>query len=126
MAPTFKWNDRVLSVYRAEYQYGSGDQLAILAFDENDEECCIASGMPYGVLTVNLGDNTQWTMALAFLDQQDKWGIQYVDINNWPGIEWVLDHDPNVDWLKPVGVKTRSGFVTYPLYAFDLNKIPHI
>ncbi len=115
----FKWNNRNLTVMRGEYQYGSCKQLAILCFDDTDPECCVASGIPYGVLTVNLDDPR-----CEPIDGQYQ--MQFLDVNNWPGIEWILDHDEGVDWLEKTNDKQQSGFVTYPLYIFDLDKIPHV
>lgn len=118
--PSFKWNNRELEVYRSEYQYGSCKQLAILCFDNTDPECNVASGIPYGVLTVNLDD--PWCEP----KENDEHGYQYLDINNWPGIQWILDHDADADWAEPTDVEAKSGFVTYPIWKFDLDKIPHI
>lgn len=116
----FYWNGRELTVMRAEYQYGDCDQLAILCYDNADPECSVASGNPYGVLTVNLDDErcVPWG--------DDEYMMQFVDVNNWPGIEWVLNHDERVDWAQPTNAKRTSGFVTYPIYIFDVSKIPHV
>lgn len=113
----FKWHDRNLTVMRGEYQYGSCKQLAILCFDDTDPECCVASGIPYGVLTVNLDD----PRCEPFDDEQ--YAIQFLDVNNWPGIEKVL---ADCDWAQPTGAYQHSGFVKYPLWIFDTEKIPHV
>lgn len=117
---SFKWNGRTLTVLRGEYQYGSCKQLAILAFDDDDWECSVASGNPYGVLTVNLDD----PRCEPFGDEEFM--MQFLDVNNWPGIEWVLQHDELVDWAQPTKDKQQSGFVSYPIWIFDASKIPHV
>ena len=116
----FNWNGRKLVIKRSEYQYGSCKQLAILAFDNDDDECCEACGIPYGVLTVNLDDPRCEPPA------DGKYGKQFLDVNNWPAIEWLLKHDESCDWAEPTGYKCQSGFVTYPIWVFDLEKIPHV
>ena len=116
---TFKYNDRVLTVRRSTYAYGSYKQPAILAFDNSDEECCEASGCPYGVLTVNLDAPQCEPMedGMPFM--------QFLDINNWPGIEWILGHDDHVDWCEKTGFKMQSGYVKYPCYYWD-PEIPEV
>lgn len=117
---SFNYNGHDLVVMRSEYQYGSCKQLALLCFDDADPECSVASGCPYGILTVNLDDPRcePWG--------DDDYNMQFLDVNNWPGIEWILNHDDNVDWAEPTMAKQQSGFVTYPIWIFDLNKIPHV
>lgn len=114
------WGGRELTVMRSEYQYGSCKQLAILCFDDADPECSVASGYPYGVLTVNLDDPRCEPM------EGSQYGMQFLDVNNWPGIGWSLLHDDRVDWAEPTMDKQQSGFVTYPIWIFDLDKIPHV
>lgn len=113
---TFIYADRELVVRRAEYQYGSCQQPAILCFDNSDYECSEASGIPYGILTVNLDDPRCEPAG------DDLPLMQFLDVNNWPGIESIL-HD--VDWAEPSGDFVQSGFVRYPIYLFDPN-IPHV
>ena len=115
---TFTYEDRTLVVRQSRYQYGSGNQPAILVFDDTDPECNIASGMPYGVLTVNL-DSPECEH-----EDEDMPLIQFLDVNHWPGIEWLLRHE-EVSWCEPAHASMRSGFVNYPLYFFDQN-IPSI
>lgn len=114
------WNGRELTVMRSEYQFGSCKQLALLCFDDADPECSVASGCPYGVLTVNLDDPRCEPLDDA------EYGMQFLDVNNWPGIEWILSHDDRVDWAEQTKDKQQSGFVSYPIWIFDLNKIPHV
>lgn len=116
----FHWDNRELTVLRSKYQYGSHKQLALLAFDDADPGCTVASGIPYGVLTVNLDDPRCEPL------DGEEYGMQFLDVNNWPGIEWVLNHDEDVDWAQQTNDKQRSGFVSYPIWIFDLNKIPYV
>lgn len=112
------WNGRNLTIKRGEYQYGSCKQLAILCFDNTDPECSEASGCPYGVLTVNLDD-----ARCEPLGDDSRYATQFLDVNNWPGIEKVL---ADCDWAQPIDASLRSGFVEYPIWIFDTKKIPHI
>lgn len=117
MEASFEWDGRKLTVMRSEYQYGSCKQLALLCFDNDDWECSVESGMPYGVLTVNLDAPQAEPLADDAIEQ-----FQFLDVNNWPGIEKVLE---NCDWAEDTSFRLQSGFVTYPLYAFS-SSIPHI
>lgn len=114
------WNGRKLRVLRSEYQYGSCKQLALLCFDDSDPECSVASGNPYGVLTVNLND-----------PRCEPYGngehmMQFLDVNNWPGIDWIMKHDETIDWAQPTEAKQQSGFVTYPIWIFKVDLIEHV
>ena len=77
----------------------------------DDEIKCI---MPWGVLTVNLG--------IHLPDNQ-----AFVDINNLDCE--TINSIMNLEIMKPVvdakgkPVFRQSGFVSYPLYEFDLGKI---
>jgi hypothetical protein len=108
---SFEYKGRRLTVKRSTYQYGSGQQLAILCFVEDADEM---RGM-YGALTVNLDD----PMCEPF---DSDYAMQYIDVNNWPGIEDAL---AGCDWCQRTGDRMRSGFVEYPLYIFSLD-IPEI
>lgn len=44
----------------------------------------------------------------------------YIDVNNFPEIIEVLER---LGVAKPTGIYTRSGFVEYPLYQFDREKL---
>ena len=112
------YNGRTLTVMRSEYQYGSCRQPAILCFDDADPECSVASGCPYGVLTVNLDAPECEPMG----DGMPL--MQFLDVNNWPGIEWILQHG-DVDWCEPAGAVVQSGYVKYPLYYWSQD-IPHV
>ena len=113
--PKFNWKGRELTVKQGRYQYGSCNQLAILCFDDADPECSSAIGIPYGVLTVNLDDPRcePW--------DDDEYAMQYLDVNNWPGIEQVL---AGCEWAQPTEAKQQSGFVTYPIWMFKVDEIP--
>lgn len=63
---------------------------------------------PYGNLTVNLSDNNE-LLPMYYA---------YIDVNNMPEAEKVLQTS---GLAKPVGAVRQSGFVSYPLYAFDRN-----
>ena len=106
----FNWNGRELVVRRSWYNYGSGRQPAILCFDEHDEECCTQSGIPYGLLTVNLDHPA------TEYDPDDKVVMQFLDVNNWPGIEEILS---DVMWCQPAHAYCQSGFVNYPIWIFS-------
>ena len=106
----FRYNGRDLIVRRSWYSYGNGRQPAFLCFDEADEECNLESGIPYGVLTINLDHSaTEW-------DERDFAYMQFIDTNNWPGIEDILK---DVTWCQPIGAYVQSGFCTYPIYIFN-------
>lgn len=92
-------------------EYTANHQPAILCFEKqaiDDGTCC----GPYGILTVNLGDDY---VDLCNQDVDGDWFYQYIDVNNWPGIEDTL---ADYDWCEPVGIIMPSGYVKYPLYKF--------
>lgn len=115
-----RFGGREFTVMRSEYRYGSCKQLALLCFDDTDPECDVASGIPYGVFTVNLDDPRCEPL------DDDEYAMQFLDVNNWPGIEWILKHDDSIDWAEPTGDSIRSGFVNYPLWIFKTDLIPHV
>lgn len=108
---TFKYNGQLLHVRRSEYQFGSCKQLALLAFE--DRSC---SGIPYGVFTVNLDDPRCEPI-------DTRYAMQFVDTNNWPGIEEALS---DVEWAEHTDNKAQSGYCTYPIWIFDLDQIEHV
>lgn len=66
-------------------------------------------GIPYGVVTVNLDDPSI------------KPNEAYIDVNNSSKFEqFVIDNGLG----QPTGEIRRSGYVKYPLYSFDLDKLP--
>ena len=67
-------------------------------------------GEPFARLTVNLPET-------------DFWGsdtVAFVDTNNCPWAEKFIEEN---DLGSPMGITARSGFCTYPLYHFNLQKI---
>lgn len=64
--------------------------------------------MTYGTVTVNLDFSSKLPL-----------NIQFVDENNMPGIGRWLEQN-NI--AKPAGIHVRSGYVTYPAYAFNVPK----
>ena len=99
----FIYNKRKMRV--EEDRYYTNGQLAILVFDEDDNEF-------YGVLTVNLDDPR-----CDLINNGLK--MQYLDVNNWPNIEEIL---ADYLWLEKTDISKQSGYVNYPLYMFDLSK----
>lgn len=63
----------------------------------------------FGTITVNLPNS-------AFL----PFGVQFVDINNFPNITRWLEVN---NLAKPLGFSIRSGFVDYPAYEFILDEM---
>ena len=66
-------------------------------------------GEPYADLTVNLADSRIWANdTTAFVDTNNcPWAEQFI-VNNGLG--------------TPMGIISRSGFCTYPLYKFNVEK----
>lgn len=63
---------------------------------------------PFGMATVNLPESGRLAL-----------NEQFVDTNNMPGIEeWLTCHGI----AKPTGEVGRSGYCTYPVFAFNLPK----
>lgn len=78
--------------------YCDNSNLAIMAYED---------GQPYGVLTVNI----DYLMP----------DCACVDTNNWPDAEQIIKEQ---GFGKPLGRSIQSGFCSYPIYQFDLSKIP--
>ena len=89
-----------IRLVKSKYQYT--DSLAILAYTEDGEL--------YTVVTKCFPDFYLW-------EEQD---LAFIDINNNPGIEEFLI---NNSIAKSLHFGFDSGFVSYPLYKFDLNKL---
>ncbi|MBR1744150.1 MAG: DUF4313 domain-containing protein [Lachnospiraceae bacterium] len=68
---------------------------------------CDGYSEPYGDLTVNLADKAP-----------DYCG--YVDVNNMPELEQFIQENELGEFT---GLTQRSGFVEYPLYLFDVEKL---
>lgn len=87
-------------VYGKISRYASNDHLAIQLFDCDDHS-------PYATLTVNISGT----------DIGDD--MAYLDVNNFPDAEkFVRDNDLGF----PMWEYAQSGFVSYPLYFFDLTQ----
>lgn len=82
--------------------YNHDKSLALMASTFND---LYQLDEPYGYITVCLG-------------REHKRARAFVDVNNLPGIDKVLEH---YGIAKPTGVKVTSGFVVYPEYIFSEN-----
>lgn len=85
--------------------YKNNDSLAVVLVPEEYPE-------EYSVITVNIDDTNLFCCPLAF-----------VDTNNYPNIEKFLTEN---GLATPVGVFGQSGYCVYPLYAFNLEKIPEM
>lgn len=90
----------VTDFYIEQATYQSNNQLALVLYDKDTDE-------EYGVLTVNL--NIEGL----------KSNQQAVDINNMPDAKKIID---TYKLGKVIGHK-QSGFVNYPVYEFDIDKI---
>ena len=82
-------------------QYRNNNSLAVQLLDED--------GSPFGMLTVNLPETREL-----------KDNEQFVDVNNCP---WAPEFIRGNALGEPTGRMGQSGFCSYPLYAFDLNKL---
>ena len=89
-------------VYAAEYI--DNGSLAV-AMDLED-------GEPFAVITANLENSGKLPANQAYLDtNNDPWAVDFLEKHN-------LAH--------PTGLYGQSGYVTYPLYEFNLDAIAHI
>lgn len=84
----------------AKSKYLFNGNLAILMSDVESHE-------PFATLTVNLPTEMPENMA-------------YVDTNNCP---WAEEFIAKYELGKPTGQTANSGWCTYPLYVFDLEKL---
>ena len=91
-----------VTLKRSTYQ--TNKTLAVCMFDETD-------GSPVATITVNIDD--------LFVKANAE--EAFVDTNNCPGIEQFLIEN---DIAEPVGIYGMSGYCTYPLYRFNIDKIP--
>lgn len=91
---TYTLSGKTVTVHKQEYR--NNGTLAVQVF---------RNGEPSEVITVNLNSPMQ-SDVLAFVDE-----------NNNPGIgKWLKRNHIAV----PMGCSERSGFCTYPLYAFTI------
>lgn len=69
---------------------------------------------------VDLGDNELFTVLTVNLNEVLLPNQAYVDINNNPEAEqFIVENGLG----KATGKTSTSGFCTYPLYEFDVNKL---
>lgn len=80
--------------------YAKNGKLAIEMYCEDGE--------PYGVITVNMRDDTLQSENTAF-----------ADTNNFPDIDKWLDL---YGLAQDTGIQQISGYCAYPLMIFDLDK----
>lgn len=88
--------------------YKNNDSLAVVLVPEECPE-------EYSVITVNIDDTN--VFCCPFNEKA------FVDTNNYPNIEKFLVEN---ELATAVDVFGQSGYCTYPLYAFDLEKIPEM
>jgi hypothetical protein len=93
------------NVYLEKCSYNNAT-LAVQMYSDSD-----GSWEPYAVITVNLDCHTNRRT------QSDT--RAYLDTNNCPGIAEFLEKN---GIAKFAGQFAQSGYCTYPLYEFDLNK----
>lgn len=84
--------------------YKNNGTLAIELIDDEDD--------PFAVLTVNLQGQSD-----LLLGEKD---LAYVDTNNCPFADEFLKKS---GLGTPVGVYGQSGYCSYPLYRFDIERI---
>ncbi len=84
--------------------YKNNETLAIELIDDEDE--------PFAVLTVNLQGQSDLLIGSG--------DMAYVDTNNCPFADEFLRKS---GLGTPVGVYGQSGYCSYPLYRFDLERI---
>ena len=99
-------------LYGVRRHYTYDNSLAIELVDSKDEQS-------FAILTVNLSDALEEVMEGIPLPHN----VQAVDVNNCP---WAEDFIKDNNLGKPLGVYITSGFCTYPLYIFDLDKLVDI
>ena len=100
-----QYGDQEVSIRVDKYMYNN--TLAIHLICENEED----KGCPYGSLTVNLPVSDK-------LASDTK---AFVDVNNM-GKEIIAFIEDN-KLGSYAGIVGSSGFCTYPLYEFDLNRL---
>lgn len=98
-----KYLGRNVKLRRSKYEMGKGLAIIMLIDTLEDE----AAGYDYDVITVNLMKH--YKMNRAFLD-----------VNNYPSITAFIEEN---DLGHCIG-HCKSGFVDYPLYEFNIEKIP--
>lgn len=102
MVATLKAWGKEIPVTLVVMKYAQHGNTAIVVYDHSE-------GYPqaYCNLTVNLCHLTDGDLA-------------FVDVNNCP---WAEEFITNLGIAIPTGVERKSGFVTYPLYLFNLDEV---
>ena len=83
-------------------KYVDNDTLAICLIAKNEE--------PFCTLTVNIGESNIWANESS----------AFVDTNNCP---WAEEFIQKNGLGMPIGYMGHSGFCSYPLYHFNLDKL---
>lgn len=89
-------------IYLVRSTYNATGSLAVIAYTKNGEA--------FTVLTKCFPD-------FYLYEEQD---LAFIDINNNPGIEGFLI---KYNIATPLHYGLDSGYVSYPLYKFDLSKL---
>ena len=76
-------------------------------------------GEPWASLTVNLCDGKSSEPLINTLGEE----YAFVDVNNFPE---AIDFINRYKLAEFAGVTKRSGYVDYPLYKFDLNRLEEV
>ena len=92
-----------VKVIRTTYQ--NNGRTAVVMYPKNHPDM-------HQIITVNLDDGLEWGPEYA-----------YLDTNNLPGIEECMMES---GLAVPTGMYCRSGYCRYPLFKFDLSKIPEM
>lgn len=93
---------KTYNVHPTVNKYQSNGTLAISLITD--------SGEPFANLTVNIMDTMIWGNDTT----------AFVDVNN---CEWAENFIAKNELGEYMGIIGRSGFCTYPLYKFDIEKI---
>lgn len=105
----------------ARKSYASNGSLAVVLYYD---EC--GQFLPFGSITVNIedGDNVRARYDLWILAKEGKrFACQYVDTNNFEYVVRFLEENKIAFFT---GGFADSGYCSYPLYAFDLDKLAEL
>lgn len=89
-------------VWLTRTTYADNDSLAVQAWCKDG---------PYDTITVNLEESKDWVGT----------NYQFVDTNNCPWAPELLEKN---GLGHPSGIMGFSGFCAYPLFLFEVDKIP--
>lgn len=111
----------IYDVRVAQRCYAVNKSLAVVLY-YND----CGQWLPYANITVNIesGENLRKFSDDALKNRPDKrYACQYVDTNNFEcAIQFLVEN--NIAFAT--GVFADSGFCSYPLYAFDLDRLEEL